>query len=101
MERLTWLEQTTDALGSEIEMPPAFIVPGDSVGGATLEVARTVVRRAERIVAKLSHDGERATTRRSSISTGSRRCCSCWPAWRTRRRGWSSFTLAAEMMRIA
>lgn len=57
-ERLAWLEQKTDALGKRVEMPPAFIVPGDSVGGAWLEVARTTVRRAERIVAKLTHAGE-------------------------------------------
>jgi cob(I)alamin adenosyltransferase len=57
-ERLDWLEQATNQMGSEIELPPAFIVPGDSPGGAALEVARTVVRRAERLVAKLSHDGE-------------------------------------------
>ena len=43
---------------AQVEMPPAFIVPGDSLGGATLEVARTVVRRAERLVARLTHDGE-------------------------------------------
>jgi cob(I)alamin adenosyltransferase len=57
-ERLAWLEGMADQLGAEVEMPPAFIVPGDSVGGATLEVARTVVRRAERLVAKLTHNGE-------------------------------------------
>ncbi len=57
-DRLAWLEQTTDALGANVEMPPAFILPGDSVGGATLEIARTVVRRAERLVARLTHDGE-------------------------------------------
>jgi cob(I)alamin adenosyltransferase len=57
-ERLTWLEQKTDALGKRVEMPPAFIISGDSAGGAWLDIARTVVRRAERIVAKLTHDGE-------------------------------------------
>jgi cob(I)alamin adenosyltransferase len=57
-ERLAWLEQKTDALGKRVEMPPAFIVSGDSAGGAWLDLARTVVRRAERIVAKLTHDGE-------------------------------------------
>jgi len=39
-------------------MPHAFIVPGDSVPGAALEIARTVVRRAERLVARLTHEGE-------------------------------------------
>ena len=56
--RLPWLEETTDRLGAEIEMPRAFIVPGDSVGGAMLDVARTVIRRAERLVARLTHDCE-------------------------------------------
>ena len=58
IERLAWLEAQIDALGAEIEMPKAFIVPGDSVGGAALEIARTVVRRAERLVARLFHDCE-------------------------------------------
>jgi cob(I)alamin adenosyltransferase len=45
-ERLAWLEQKTDALGKRVDMPPAFIVPGDSVGGAWLDIGRTIVRRA-------------------------------------------------------
>jgi cob(I)alamin adenosyltransferase len=57
-DRLDWLEAQTDALGAEVEMPKAFIVPGDSVAGAALEVARTVTRRAERLVARLAHEGE-------------------------------------------
>jgi cob(I)alamin adenosyltransferase len=57
-DRLAWLEHVTDQLGAQVEMPQAFIVPGDSIGGATLELGRTVVRRAERLVAKLTHDGE-------------------------------------------
>ncbi len=57
-ERLTWVEESTDRLAAEIEMPKAFILPGDSLPGATLEVARTVVRRAERLVARLTHAGE-------------------------------------------
>ena len=39
-------------------MPPHFILPGDTVAGAALDVARTVVRRAERLVVKLFHDEE-------------------------------------------
>ena len=56
--RLDWLERCTEELGATIRMPKAFIVPGDSLAGATLEVARTVVRRAERLVARLTHCGE-------------------------------------------
>ena len=57
-DRLDWLEQQTDALGAEVEMPRAFIVPGDSLAGAALDIARTVTRRAERLVARLAHEGE-------------------------------------------
>jgi cob(I)alamin adenosyltransferase len=56
-ERLARLEEAMEELGVEVEMPGAFIVPGDSLAGAALEVARTVVRRAERLVARLAHEG--------------------------------------------
>jgi cob(I)alamin adenosyltransferase len=58
VERVDWLDEVTTRLESEVEMPRAFIIPGDSLGGATLEVARTVVRRAERLVARLAHRDE-------------------------------------------
>jgi cob(I)alamin adenosyltransferase len=57
-DRLDWLEAQTDALGAEVDMPKAFIVPGDSLAGAALDVARTITRRAERVVARLAHEGE-------------------------------------------
>ncbi len=60
-ERIGWLERVTEDLGETVELPPAFIVPGDSQGGAALDLARTIVRRAERLVAHLSHEGELRT----------------------------------------
>ncbi|MCD6289800.1 MAG: cob(I)yrinic acid a,c-diamide adenosyltransferase [Anaerolineae bacterium] len=57
-DRLEWLEEQTDALGAELDLPFAFILPGDSQSGAMLDVARTVVRRAERYVAQLYHQNE-------------------------------------------
>jgi cob(I)alamin adenosyltransferase len=56
-EEVEWLEAQTDALAAEVTLPREFIVPGDSLPGATLDVARTVVRRAERGAVKLYHDG--------------------------------------------
>ncbi|MEA3337719.1 MAG: cob(I)yrinic acid a,c-diamide adenosyltransferase [Chloroflexota bacterium] len=53
--RVNWLESMIEELGKEVELPPAFVVPGDSYAGAMLDVARTVTRRAERLVAKLYH----------------------------------------------
>lgn len=52
------IEQLTDALGDEIALPKAFIVPGDTVAGAALDLARTIARRAERIVARMLHQDE-------------------------------------------
>lgn len=53
--RIDWLEGIIDEVGRMVEIPPAFIVSGDSHAGALLDVARTVSRRAERHVAKLHH----------------------------------------------
>ncbi|MCS7088959.1 MAG: cob(I)yrinic acid a,c-diamide adenosyltransferase [Thermoflexales bacterium] len=55
--RVQWLEQATDEIAARIELPREFVVPGDSLPGAYLDLARTIVRRAERLVVKLLHDG--------------------------------------------
>jgi cob(I)alamin adenosyltransferase len=57
-EKVIWLEQNTDGLSSQVELPKDFILPGDSLAGAALALARTVVRRAERRVVQLVHAGE-------------------------------------------
>ena len=56
--KVKWLEDQIDALVATVEMPREFIVPGDTTSGAALAVARTVVRRSERWVARLLHDHE-------------------------------------------
>ena len=56
--RVSWLESETDALSAGMVMPADFIVPGDSQSGAALALARTIVTRAERQVARLLHTGE-------------------------------------------
>lgn len=53
--RIDWIEGIIDEVGRQVEIPAAFIVPGDSYAGALLDVARTIVRRAERHVARLHH----------------------------------------------
>ena len=57
-EHLNRIETETDRLADDLDLPPHFILPGDTVSGAALDVARTVVRRAERLVVKLFHDEE-------------------------------------------
>lgn len=56
-ERVAWLETVTDDLTATLDLPPQFILPGDTVPGAALDVARTVVRRAERATVALHHAG--------------------------------------------
>jgi len=51
------LEDLIDDLEAKVEMPHEFIIPGASVGSAALDVARTVVRRAERRVVALKEAG--------------------------------------------
>lgn len=47
-EMVEGLEVWLDQLGDQFEMPTEFVVPGQTRLGALLDVARTVVRRAER-----------------------------------------------------
>lgn len=49
------LEDWIADLETDLEMPKEFVIPGDSQAGAALHLARTIVRRAERIVARLQH----------------------------------------------
>lgn len=55
-ERTAWLETEIDRLGQETPPLTQFVIPGDTITGAWLDVARTVVRRAERGVARLAHE---------------------------------------------
>ncbi len=57
-DRVSWLETQIDQIGSMVEIPKGFIVPGDSQAGATLSLARTIVRRAERALARLLHENQ-------------------------------------------
>ncbi len=52
------LEADIAYFSSLTEMPNEFIIPGDLTQSAYLDLARTVVRRAERRVAELLHIGQ-------------------------------------------
>jgi cob(I)alamin adenosyltransferase len=52
------LERLIDELGAEIRLPNEFIIPGDTLSGAALDLARAIARRAERVVASLIHQGD-------------------------------------------
>ncbi|HEY7022863.1 MAG TPA: cob(I)yrinic acid a,c-diamide adenosyltransferase [Ktedonobacterales bacterium] len=56
-EQVAWLDGLEARLKQEVEIPNKFIIPGDSVVGASLDLARTIIRRSERLVARLTHEG--------------------------------------------
>lgn len=52
------LEREIDSLEELVEQPKEFVLPGESMTGAALDVARTIVRRAERRSVALAEAGE-------------------------------------------
>jgi cob(I)alamin adenosyltransferase len=56
-EMTTALEGEIDALEAKHPMPVEFVLPGESMTGAALDMARSIVRRAERKAVRLSSEG--------------------------------------------
>ncbi|GAC1393700.1 MAG: cob(I)yrinic acid a,c-diamide adenosyltransferase [Ktedonobacteraceae bacterium] len=57
LEHVQRLEKIEEELKQEVDIPNKFIIPGDTLDGAALDLARTIIRRAERMAARLLHDG--------------------------------------------
>jgi cob(I)alamin adenosyltransferase len=51
--QVTWLESEIDRLNAELSPLRSFVLPGGSAAAAYLHLARTVCRRAERLIAEL------------------------------------------------
>src|ERR1700759_3053819 len=60
-ERVEEAEALIDRYMAEVELPAKFVIPGGNLISAHLDVARTVIRRAERAVATLVEEGEIAS----------------------------------------
>jgi cob(I)alamin adenosyltransferase len=56
-DMVTALEHEIDALEAKHPMPVEFVIPGESLAGAAIDLARTSVRRAERRAVALINDG--------------------------------------------
>ena len=56
-EMVEALETTVDSLTAQFDAPTEFVVPGEDRVAAALDVARTVVRRAERHAISAVADG--------------------------------------------
>jgi cob(I)alamin adenosyltransferase len=59
-EMVQRLESDIDRYMDRVDLPPKFVIPGGTELSARLDVARSAVRRAERRVAALEHEGELA-----------------------------------------
>ena len=53
-KQVAWLESEIDRLNAELSPLRSFVLPGGSAAAANLHLARTVTRRAERLIAELA-----------------------------------------------
>ena len=60
--QVEWLEAEIDRLNDELEPLRSFILPGGSAAAAYLHLARTVCRRAERLIAQLNDQKDESVT---------------------------------------
>jgi cob(I)alamin adenosyltransferase len=56
-EMATELEQAIDRYMDRVELPPKFVIPGGTRLSAQLDIARAVIRRAERRTVALAQEG--------------------------------------------
>jgi cob(I)alamin adenosyltransferase len=57
-EMVDHLEKTIDSLEEEFEMPKVFVLPGGSPASSAIDMARTIIRTAERRVVALAEAGK-------------------------------------------
>ncbi len=55
-KNITELEKNIDSILKKIDIGNEFIMPGTSSGSASLDIARTVIRRLERSIVKLNEE---------------------------------------------
>jgi cob(I)alamin adenosyltransferase len=55
-DMVPWLEEAIDHYMAQVDLPPKFVIPGGTHLSAQLDVARAVLRRAERRIVALSRE---------------------------------------------
>ncbi|MFZ0422982.1 MAG: cob(I)yrinic acid a,c-diamide adenosyltransferase [Xanthobacteraceae bacterium] len=58
--QVTWLETEIDRFNAGLEPLRSFVLPGGSAASAYLHLARTICRRAERLIVELKDDSQDA-----------------------------------------
>jgi cob(I)alamin adenosyltransferase len=56
-DMVAWLEDRIDAYMADVALPPKFVIPGGTELSAQLDIARAVLRRAERRIVALEREG--------------------------------------------
>lgn len=92
--RVTWLESQIDDLARQVEAPRGFILPGDSLSSAALDLARTIVRRAERRVTRLAREGRVGNPALQAYLNRLSSLCFVLELWEMRQAGQERPTLA-------
>jgi cob(I)alamin adenosyltransferase len=57
-DRVAWLAKEIERFEQRLDIQGDFVLAGDSPAAAILDLARSIVRRAERIAARLYHEDE-------------------------------------------
>jgi cob(I)alamin adenosyltransferase len=52
-DMVDWLEQAIDRYMAQVDLPPKFVIPGGTPLSAQIDLARAILRRAERRIASL------------------------------------------------
>jgi cob(I)alamin adenosyltransferase len=60
-EMVAWAEERIDHYMEQVDLPPQFVIPGGTHLSAALDLARAVIRRAERRLAALRRSGQLAS----------------------------------------
>jgi cob(I)alamin adenosyltransferase len=60
-EMVEWAEEAIDRYMDQVELPPQFVIPGGTQLSAALDLARAVLRRAERRIVALREADELAS----------------------------------------
>lgn len=92
--RVEWLEQEIGKFSGLVSLPRGFVMAGDSVGEATLDLGRTIVRRAERLAARLSHEGFLGNPQLLRYLNRLSSLCFCLSLWENEQAGVAKASLA-------
>jgi cob(I)alamin adenosyltransferase len=95
-DRVSWIEAQIEYFSDFVELPQEFTLPGNTPASATLDLARTIVRRAERRITELLHHNEIANKNLLSYLNRVSTLCYILEGVENAAAGQDQYTLAKE-----